>query len=121
MLNRDSNTPVSASAFTAPVMLRRPENRIPKPMAILPTDLEFLKLHPMIMIIPIISAIGASEEGLKSCRIEPDDASRSSRRMIWPVTVVPTLAPMIMPSDCRSVSTPAPTRPDVITMVAVED
>ena len=41
--------------------------------------------------------------------------------MICPVTVVPTLAPMIMPRDCRSVSTPAPTRPEVMTMVAVED
>ena len=41
--------------------------------------------------------------------------------MICPVTVVPTLAPMMMPRDCRRVMIPAPTRPEVITMVAVLD
>ena len=41
--------------------------------------------------------------------------------MIWPVTVVPTFAPMIMPSDWCSDRRPAPTRPDVITIVAVDD
>ena len=41
--------------------------------------------------------------------------------MIWPVTVVPTLAPMIMPRDCLRVIMPAATRPEVITMVAVDD
>ena len=41
--------------------------------------------------------------------------------MIWPVTVVPTLAPMMMPRDWCSVRMPALTRPAVMTMVAVED
>jgi len=34
--------------------------------------------------------------------------------------VVPTFAPRMMPMDWCSVSTPAPTRPEVSTMVAVE-
>ncbi len=50
----------------------------------------------------------------------PPSALRSSRRMIWPVMVVPTFAPRMMPMDWCSVSTPAPTRPEVSTMVAVE-
>lgn len=36
---------------------------------------------------------------LQSCKKEVPDESRSRRRMIWPVTVVPTLAPMTIPSD----------------------
>ena len=40
--------------------------------------------------------------------------------MIWPVTVVPTLAPRMMPRDCLKVMRPAATRPEVITIVAVE-
>ena len=46
---------------------------------------------------------------------------RSSSRIICPVTVVPTFAPIIIPSDWCSVRIPAATRPEVITMVAVED
>ena len=41
--------------------------------------------------------------------------------MIWPVIVVPTFAPMMMPSDWCSERIPAPTRPEVMTIVAVED
>ena len=69
----------------------------------------------------MIRAIGASVEGLKNCRILPLEASTSSSRMICPVTVVPTLAPMMMPSDWRRVMMPAATRPEVMTIVAVED
>ena len=40
--------------------------------------------------------------------------------MIWPVIVVPTFAPRMTPIDWCSDITPAPTRPDVSTIVAVE-
>ena len=66
-------------------------------------------------------AKAAREDGFRNCRIDPADASRSSRRIIWPVTVVPTFAPTMMPRDCRRVMMPAPTRPEVMTIVAVED
>ena len=112
----------SDRALTAEVIFRRPENRIPNPMAMLPICLALRTRFsiPMIITIPMIRAMGASEEGWKIWSQEPP-ASISSRRMIWPVTVVPTLAPMMMPSDWRRVRRPAPTRPDVMTMVAVED
>ena len=48
-------------------------------------------------------------------------AFRSISRMIWAVMAVPTLAPRTMPTDWRKVRNPAPTRPTVRTMVAVED
>ena len=76
----------------------------------------------MIITMPMISAIGAREEGLNNCSQDvAPPASRSRSLMIWPVTVVPTFAPMIMPSDWCRVNKPAPTRPEVMTIVAVED
>ena len=102
-------------------MFIRPVKRMPKPMAILPTVREFLNFRNMIMTMPAIRAIGASVDGLKK-RIHIVAESEMPRsRMIWPVTVVPTFAPMMMPSDWWSVRIPAATRPEVITMVAVED
>ena len=68
----------------------------------------------------MIAASGASVEGLKKFRSDVSDAFTSSSRMIWPVTVVPTFAPRITPMDWCSDMMPAPTRPDVSTMVAVE-
>ena len=73
---------------------------MPKPMAILPIDFAFLRRPIIISSIPATSAIGAREEGWKIRSQEaPPEESRSSNRMIWPVTVVPTFAPMMMPSD----------------------
>ena len=69
----------------------------------------------------MISATGASVDGWKNLSQAVPEASISRRRMIWPVTVVPTFAPTIMPSDWRKVRIPAPTRPAVMTIMAVED
>ena len=104
-------------------MFSRPENRIPNPMAILPMVRALLKrLLPVMMIMmPMISAIGAREEGWKIRSQDPFSAFISRSRMICPVTVVPTFAPMIIPSDWCRVKRPAPTRPEVITIVAVDD
>ena len=108
-------------ASTALVMFSSPENRMPNPMAIFPMDLEFFRSPVMISRTPMIRAMGASVDGWKKRRTDASEALRSSRRMICPVTVVPTFAPTIIPSDCRRDRMPAPTRPDVITMVAVDD
>ena len=69
---------------------------------------------------PTTAASGARVLGLKKFSQAAAEAFRSSRRMICPVTVVPTLAPRMMPRDCLRVMTPAATRPEVRTMVAVE-
>ena len=65
--------------------------------------------------------MGARVEGWKKRSTDVSEPFRSSSRMIWPVTVVPTFAPTMMPRDWRRDRMPAPTRPDVMTMVAVED
>ena len=75
-------TPDSERLLTAPVIFRRPEKRMPKPMAMLPTDLAFLKKLPIISTTPMIRAIGASVEGWRKRRKEVPEASISSRRMI---------------------------------------
>ncbi len=51
--------------------------------------------------VPMISAMGAKDDGLKSCsqEVAPPPVSRSRSLMIWPVTVVPTLAPIMIPMD----------------------
>ena len=113
--------PLSARVSTAPLMLSSPLNRMPKPMAMLPMFLELRKLTNMISTMPITRATGASVLGRNSCSQTAAEESMSSRRMIWPVTVVPTLAPTTTPSDWCSDNIPAATRPEVMTMVAVED
>ena len=72
---------------------------MPKPTAMLPMDLPFFTKWPMIRSIPRMSARGASVEGWKKRSQAAPEESMSSRRMIWPVTVVPTFAPTMMPSD----------------------
>ena len=67
-----------------------------------------------------MAAKGARVAGLKKFTQEAGPAFTSKRRIIWAVTVVPTLAPSTTPMDWRSVSSPEPTRPEVSTMVAVE-
>ena len=49
-----------------------------------------------------------------------DPAETSINRIICAVMAVPTLAPRTIPMDWRKVRNPAPTRPTVNTMVAVE-
>ena len=110
----------SDSGLTAAVMLRRPVKRMPKPIVIEPTVSDLRPLTAMMKRIPMIDASGASVEGLKKFRSDVSDAFTSSSRMIWPVTVVPTFAPRMTPMDWCSDKIPAPTRPDVSTMVAVE-
>ena len=103
-------------------MVTIPVNNIPKPIRTFPRALLFCFFNALTTSVPAISATGASVEGLKSSRIPTaPPASRSIRRMIWPVTVVPTLAPTMMPSDCRTVRMLAATRPAVIRIVALDD
>ena len=89
-------------------------------MAIEPIVSDLRLLTAMRKMMPMIAASGASVEGLKKFRSDVSAAFTSRRRMIWPVTVVPTFAPRMTPIDWCSDMMPAPTRPDVSTIVAVE-
>ena len=68
----------------------------------------------------MMAASGASVVGLKRSTNEPPVESISIKRMICAVTVVPMLAPRTMLTDCFRSRMPAPIRPTVKTIVAVE-
>ncbi len=89
-------------------------------MAMPPTVSELRNLKAMSSRMPMMAAMGASVEGLNTSSQAAPVELMSRRRMICPVTVVPTFAPMMIPSDWCSVMSPAPTSPEVNTIVAVE-
>ena len=72
------------------------------------------RLFPVsIMTTPAMTARGASVDGLKNFAHSTEDTSH-------PVTVVPTLAPMMTPIACVRSIIPAFTNPTTITLVAEE-
>ena len=101
-------------------MFIRPTKSVPNPIRIVPTVCAALELTNIIRIIPITSAIGAKLSDLKKDRKLVDPALTSINLIICAVIVVPTFAPSTIPIDCLNVRNPAPTRPTVSTMAAVE-
>ena len=99
LTNRLANDSDSERGFTEEVIVNSPVNKMPKPIRMAPMFLEPLKWKNNSKRIPIIEAIGANVLGLKILRQDVPAASTSSNRIIWLVTVVPTLAPRIMPRD----------------------
>ncbi len=91
--------PLSDRTLTASAMFISPENRIPKPMMIWPILAESLDFIPMIIIMPMIKARGAKVDGFNNCKNQVPEELISKSRIIWPVTVVPTLAPIMIPRD----------------------
>jgi hypothetical protein len=71
----------------------------------------------MISTIPIAASTGENDVGFKSCINRLDPCMPDSDR-IHEVTVVPTFAPMMMPTACESCIIPEFTNPTTITVVA---
>ena len=69
---------------------------------------------------PIRARTGVNEDGFKSL-IKKLSPLSPVRLNIQAVTVVPTLAPIITPTDCAIVIMPELTKPTTITVVADED
>ena len=94
--------------------------RTPNPTRMVPVFSARLLFTNIMQMIPAISDIGARLSALKKYKklVVPADTSMS--RMIWAVMAVPTFAPSTIPTDCLKDNSPAPTRPTVRTMVAVE-
>ena len=69
---------------------------------------------------PKMATAGVRDDDCSSrrARLSPDTAVR---RRMWAVTVVPMLAPIMMPMAWRSLRTPAPTRPTTRTVAAEEE
>ena len=101
---------------TAPSMANMPVNRMPKPSIIWPM-LRFLGLLKNTnSTAPMNATTGLKVLGWMrvSSRLSPEI---SARRMSWPVTVVPMLAPMMTPTAWVRSRMPLFTRPTTITMV----
>ena len=96
----------SANGFTASFINSIPVNNIPNPSKISAYCLYFWFLAAKYIIIPIPNAIGAIFSNLKDTN--------------WAVTVVPILAPIMIPIAWDSDIIPAFTKPTTITVVALE-
>ena len=111
----------SASGATASLMASIPNIRMAKPSMIFPISFFLLSsLDDIIRMIPIAASTGEKEDGLSSCNhmllpsIPVNDRSHD-------VTVVPTLAPIIIPTACDSFMIPEFTNPTTMTVVADDD
>ena len=106
-----------ATAFS---MVNRPVNRMPKPMQIWPM-LRFLGLFKNTnSTAPTKATMGRKVLGLGMVSTQPEP-EMSLRRMSWPVTVVPMLAPMMTPMAWDRVKMPLFTRPMQMTVVPALD
>ena len=115
------NFSFSASGATAPLIVSIPNIRIANPTRMFPMSF-FLLLSFAVMIstIPIAANTGENDVGFKSCINRLDPRMPDSER-IHEVTVVPTFAPMMMPTACESCIIPEFTNPTTMTVVADED
>ena len=91
----------------AALMVSMPMKRMPRPARIWPMCCRFARLTKTIKNTPAKAITGAS--------------APTSRAMSRPVTVVPTLAPMMSQTAWFSVIIPALTKPTTMTVVAEED
>ena len=114
------NSGTSARGSTAPLMAFIPYIRIAKPTKIAPTSFFFWLFVNMIRTTPISARIGENDVGLKSWIIKLS-LWIPVRLKIHEVTVVPILAPMMIPTTWDSFMIPEFTKPTTITVVAEDD
>ena len=119
-VKRFVNCGTSVSGFTAPDICSIPNISTAKPRRIVPIFFFLSVLLVMKRIIPITASIGVKDEGL-SIFIKKLSPLIPERLSIHDVTVVPTFAPIIMPTACLSCIIPAFTKPTTITVVADDD
>ena len=114
------NSGTSARGSTAPLMAFIPYIRIANPTKIAPTSFFFWLFVNMIRTTPISARIGENDVGLKSWIIKLS-LWIPVRLKIHEVTVVPILAPMMIPTTWDSFMIPEFTKPTTITVVAEDD
>ena len=115
-----ANSGISASGATASLISFMPYINIAKPIKIEPILFFFCFLLVIIRRIPINAKISEKFSGFKSLRNMLLDSSPTSDKS-HAVSVVPTLEPIIIPTDCSIVIIPELTSPTNITVVAEDD
>ncbi len=118
--NSRVNSGTSFNGATASDMVCMPNIRIAKPKRMPPTFFFLLSFTNRYRIIPTTASSGENEEGF-SRRTKIESPCRPDKLSTHAVTVVPTLAPMIMPTACDSSIMPELTKPTTITVAAEED
>ena len=118
------NASLSFRGATASLIIVIPVIRTTNPRRITPTSF-FLRLANIRRHIPRTATIGTQESGLSipraSTASEPFSPPRLLRAVSHAVMAVPTLAPIITPTACKSVIVPELTKPTTITVVAEDD
>ena len=114
------NSGTSARGFTASLIVSIPNIRTANPSIMDAMSFFLLSFVSIIIKIPINAKIGAKEDGFKSC-IKKFSLSIPVRLKIQEVIVVPTLAPMIIPTAWDNFIIPELTKPTTITVVAEDD
>jgi len=97
-----------------------PTIRMENPSIMSPTFLKPDFFTNILKIIPMIATIAEIVAVDSSCAI-PFEPSMYDRHKIQPVTLVPMLAPMMIPIACATFIIPEFTKPTTITVVAEED
>ena len=120
LISRLVNSGTSASGETAALMESMPNIRIAKPTRMVAAFFNLSLWENSKIPTPTIARIGEKELGL-SIRIQKASLSMPVRLKIQEVTVVPILAPMMMPTACFRLIMPELTKPTTITVVAEED
>ena len=114
------NSGTSANGFTAFDMVSIPNIRTANPSKIPPISCFFSSLVNIRRMIPISAKIGQKDVGFKNCKTILL-LSMPDRLTIQDVTVVPILAPMMIPTACDSFIIPEFTNPTTMTVVADDD
>ena len=119
MVSTFVNSGTSASGSTAPLIVSIPNINTAKPTMISPMSF-FFSFPDIYKMTPMIARIGENDDGF-NMRRKKFELSIPVRLNSQDVTVVPILAPIIMPIACESFIMPEFTNPTTITVVADDD
>ena len=119
-ISRWVNCGTWASGSTAPLIVSIPNIRTVNPINMDPRSFFFSCFAVMIRKMPINARIGVKDDGF-SKRIKKFSLWIPVRLNSQDVTVVPMLAPIIMPTACPSFMIPEFTNPTTVTVVAEDD
>ena len=111
---------LSCKGATELLMACMPNISTAKPMRISPMCTLDCFLQNMRRMMPI-TATTPVRVAVESRDTQPEPPSRADRQMIQPVTLVPRMAPMMMPMACLTFIMPELTKPTTMTEVAEED
>ena len=119
-VSRRRKDSLSCKGATASLMADMPNISTAKPMRMLPTWTWLCFLAAMRRMMPTTATIPVRVE-VDSRDTQPEPPSRAERHIIQPVTLVPKMAPRMMPMAWLTFITPEFTKPTTITEVAEED